>query len=176
MQAAADGGGGGPQIGGFFESVNSGMDSLGQQMRDFAESAKQDQFSVNDAGGKALLGAIQDMQQWLVGELRDQSRQMQESHQYGTTHGAAVVEPYMNNVLYDSDGLMTALEKFQTVLNDAEEAIHKAMENYQQSDADAKASLPETGGDVSLPPGAARATPVPYTPQADPNGANVYNI
>ena len=169
---APDGGGGG---GGFISSVSSGMDSLGQQMADFAASAKSGQFSVNDQGGKALMGAIQDMQQWLNTVFMDMQNRGLQGKKYGTTHAAAVVEPYMDSVMDDADGLLPTLEKFQDVLNDAKEAITKAMENYKWSDAEAKQGLPEAGGDVSLSPGGPRATPIPYTPTVD-GGPRVQSV
>jgi hypothetical protein len=143
------------------------MDSLGQQMADFAASAKAGQFSVNDAGGKALLGAIQEMQAWLGSQFR-QADSFSRTGEYGKSHGAGVVEPYMNQVATDADGLIPMLEKFQGALNDAQDAINKAMENYKQTEsANASGIRDAGGGDVSLTPSAPNATAAPYRPPAD---------
>jgi hypothetical protein len=166
---APDGGGGG-------SSWLSGMDSLGQQMADFAASAKAGQFSVNDAGGKALLGAIQEMQAWL-GQSFMQAQRLARTGEYGATHGAGVVEPYMNNVATDGDGLVPMLEKFQTVLNDAQDAINKAMENYKQTDSDNATGVRDAGGgDRSLTPSAPRAVPIPNAMPSNNSGAEVQSV
>lgn len=143
---AADGGGGAPAAGaaaGVGAGIVAGMDSLGKQMADFAASAKAGQFEVNDQGGKALLGAIQDMQRWLDDQDVTLER-LKRTGEYGGTHGAGVVEPYMNDVASDNQGLVPMLQKFRNVLNDAEEAIKKAMDNYKQTDAGNASSMPST--------------------------------
>jgi hypothetical protein len=173
---APDGGGGGAPATGAAAGINAGMESLSQQMADFAQSAKAGQFSVNDAGGKALLGAIQEMQGWLSSQFMD-ADSFSRTGEYGQSHGAVVVEPYMNNVATDADGLIPMLEKFQGILNDAQKAIGKAMENYQQTESDNASGVRDAGGgDVSLTPSAPRAMPIPYTPPADSGGPRIQSV
>lgn len=137
---AADGGGAAAQV-----SMGAGMASLGQQMASFRDAAAAGQFSVNDAGGKALLGAIDEMQRWLQTKRRYLD-QLSQNGQYGSTHAAKVVEPYMNDVATDDGGLVLMLRKFESVLGDATKAINKAMVNYQQTDADSAGRVNQAGG------------------------------
>lgn len=165
MQAAAGGGGGAVPPAG-------AMDSLGQQMAAFANAAKQGQFSVNDAGGKALLGAIQEMQQWLDSQDAVMDRLMR-TGEYGESHAAGVVEPYMNQVASDHDGLLPMLKKFRNVLKDAEDAIHKAMQNYQRTDGDNASAMPNVRGNQERPPDGHQATQIPYRPPNSGQGPEV---
>lgn len=119
----AEGGGGG----------GSPFDAIGKSMDMFAGAAASGGFAVNETGGKALLQAIQNMQDWVDRNRRDVQRLSMQLPLGGTTM-ATQLKPYMNNVVSDGQGFMTMLLKFRESLDKAEQGIKDAMKNYHATD------------------------------------------
>jgi len=104
-------------------------------MTDFKEAAASGSFAVNEEGGQNLLSAIRDMAAWVDENLAD----LGTAHRLlplGTSNGANLMKPYMQEVFTDDQGFFTRLREFRTSLVDAEAAILEAMKNYGKVEGD----------------------------------------
>jgi hypothetical protein len=106
-------------------------------MTDLKEAATSGSFAVNEEGGQKLLTAIRDMAAWVDTNLAD----LGTAHRMlplGTSEGANLMKPYMQEVFTDDQGFFTRLREFRNSLVDAEAAIIEAMKNYKSTDGDAQ--------------------------------------
>jgi hypothetical protein len=123
MEYRGDGGG----------AATTGMQSIFDSMNSFAMTAAQGGIEVSAQGGKALLDAINAFQDWVDGQsvfidMLGQQRKL------GTSNGAKVMAPFVQQVATDGEGFATQLRALQLSLNKAKEGIETAMRNYQQTE------------------------------------------
>lgn len=100
---------------------------------EFAHGAAQGSFAVNETGGKALLQAIREMKDW-VDENRADLAALADQPKLGGSHGAVVMSQVVPQVATDGQGFLTMLMKFRESLDEAEQGINSAMQNYQSMD------------------------------------------
>jgi hypothetical protein len=93
-------------------------------------------FSVNETGGQALLQAIREMARWVDDNIGD-LRMLAQQQPLGTSNGAEVIKPYLQEVATDQEGFLTMLQEFRASLTDAEAGVIGAMNNYRNIDHDA---------------------------------------
>lgn len=105
-------------------------------MTGFKEAAAAGSFTVNEEGGQKLLSAIRDMAAWVDGNLADVGTTYQLP--LGTSEGANLMKPYMQEVFTDDQGFVTRLREFRNSLVDAEAAIIEAMKNYGRTEGDVR--------------------------------------
>jgi hypothetical protein len=121
----ADGGGGaiGSAIGqSIFDSMNS-----------FAKAAADGGFEISSEGGKAMIDAITNFQEWVSSNVSKLDRLAQE-RMLGGSNGAKVMAPFAQTVATDGQGFATQLKALQQSLEKAKEGIQKAMDNYKATD------------------------------------------
>lgn len=92
-------------------------------------------FSVNETGGQALLEAIREMARWVDDNYGD-LRMLAQQPPLGTSNGAEVIKPYLQQVATDQEGFLTMLQEFRASLTDAEAGVIGAMNNYRNIDHD----------------------------------------
>ncbi|MCE7001330.1 hypothetical protein LWC34_00515 [Kibdelosporangium philippinense] len=109
-------------------------------MASFANLAASGGFEVNEAGGEALIKAIQRMRDWANGQVLD-LRQLAQQMPLGTSHAAKVMKPYVQQVAIDDQGFLTQLAKFVESLDKAEQGIRTAMANYKATEEANRTSL-----------------------------------
>lgn len=126
------GGGGGAAFG---AAAADAVAAIGKQTANFASAAAQGHFAVSPRGGRALLQAITDMKDWLNGAEIDLMR-LDRQPPLGGSHGAQAIKPYVQNVATDKQGFITMLRAFGQSLNDAEQGIRDAMNNYHKLDTE----------------------------------------
>ena len=113
--------------------VTASMASFNASMTSFKKAAATGSFAVNEAGGKALLKAVRDMAAWVDGKMRELS-DLARKQPLGTSNGANVMKPYLQQVATDERGFITQLREFRKSLTDAEQGILDAMRNYGNTD------------------------------------------
>lgn len=123
---AGGGGGGGGNASASFAGISAAVGGI--------VSAVNAGFTISENGGQPLLNAIQDLQTEVRTALRNSS--ILESHlPLGSTPNATIYKPFLATVASDpSQGAIPALKKLQTDLNNAHDAIQKAMNNYHATD------------------------------------------
>lgn len=100
----------------------------------FKQAAADGSFAVNETGGKALLAAIREMAKWVddnLSRLGILSRELP----LGTSKGADLMKPYLQQVATDDKGFITQLKEFRKSLADAEEGVLAAMRNYSNTES-----------------------------------------
>jgi di/tripeptidase len=112
------------------------MQAMSQNMKSLTALANSGGFAVSAEGGKALLEAIEAMMNAVQDSRADMDR-ITVAAKLGTSPDAQVITAYNQKVAQDSNGqsFAEALNLFQEVLVEAEAAIKKAMENYNEADA-----------------------------------------
>jgi len=111
------------------DPIGGAMASMASSMVSFKEAAAGGSFAVNESGGKALLTAIREMAKWVDGNLADLST-LGKQQPLGSSKGAELMKPYLQNVATDKQGFITQLREFRQSLADAEEGVLAAMKNY----------------------------------------------
>jgi hypothetical protein len=107
--------------------------AIGAAMGGFKQAAADGSFAVNETGGKALLAAIREMAKWVddnLSRLGILSRELP----LGTSKGADLMKPYVQQVASDDQGFITQLKEFRKSLADAEEGVLAAMRNYNNTE------------------------------------------
>lgn len=91
-------------------------------------------FAISENGGQPLLNAIQDLQTEVRHALDDAS--ILSAHPpLGSTPNANIYKPFLATIASDpTQGAIPVLKKLQTDLNNAHDAIQKAMNNYHATD------------------------------------------
>jgi hypothetical protein len=102
-------------------------------MLGFKQAAADGSFAVNETGGKALLTAIREMAKWVDDNIADLST-LARSQALGSSKGAELMKPYLQDVASDDRGFITQLKEFRKSLTDAEEGVLAAMRNYNNMD------------------------------------------
>jgi hypothetical protein len=102
---------------------------LATSMISFKEAAADGSFTINETGGKALLAAIDEMMKWVDDNLMHLGTLSRELP-LGTSKGADLMKPYVQQVATDDQGFITQLKEFRKSLADAQEGVHAAMRNY----------------------------------------------
>jgi hypothetical protein len=126
------GGGGGVAIG---AAIGAAAKSLQKSTADFAVQAAEGHFAVSEEGGRALLQAIREMRGW----INDQGLRLNllaQEPQLGGSHGAQAMKPFMQQVASDQQGFITMLQAFGDSLDQAEQGINDAMNNYRKMDTE----------------------------------------
>jgi hypothetical protein len=91
-------------------------------------------FGISEAGGNALIDAINTMHDGVIETLQKSDILAQEPP-LGTTPAAQVYKPFLATIATDPDqGFVTAMQKLKTDLEQAKELIKKSMATYQESD------------------------------------------
>lgn len=106
----------------------------------FKQAAADGSFAVNESGGQALLKAIREMAKWVDANLADLST-LGRSQPLGSSKGAELMKPYLQDVVTDDRGFVTQLKEFRKSLTDAEEGVLKAMANYNHTDQGAQGNF-----------------------------------
>lgn len=104
-------------------------------MINFKQAAADGHFAVNETGGQALLTAIREMARWVDDNLARLGTLGQQP-QLGTSNGASVMKPFVQQVAVDQQGFLTTLQQFRATLVDAEAGVIGAMNNYNNMDQD----------------------------------------
>ncbi|MCP2169016.1 hypothetical protein [Goodfellowiella coeruleoviolacea] len=93
-------------------------------------------FTVSEAGGQALIKAIDNLRGKLD-ELSGRAAELGQEPALGQTPAARVYRPFLATVATDpDDGLVAALRQLSQDLQDARDAITASMASYQQTDQD----------------------------------------
>jgi hypothetical protein len=126
------GGGGGIAIG---AAIGAAAKSLQKSTADFAVQAAEGHFAVSEEGGRALLQAITEMRDWINGQDWRLAELAQEPA-LGGSHGAQAMKPFVQQVATDQQGFITMLRAFGDSLDQAEQGIKDAMNNYKNMDTE----------------------------------------
>lgn len=103
-------------------------------------------FSVSEAGGNALIAAIDTMHNGVT-EALGQSAIIGQEPPLGTTPAAQVYKPFLATIATDPDqGFVTAMRKLKVDLEDAKELIRKSMDTYKASDQGSQQDFNQAGG------------------------------
>jgi hypothetical protein len=113
-----------------FDAIGGAM---GGAMIGFKEAAADGSFTINETGGQALLAAIREMARWVDDNLGDLGILSLELP-LGTSKGADLMKPYVQQVASDDQGFLPQLKEFRKSLTDAEEGVLAAMKNYGHVD------------------------------------------
>jgi hypothetical protein len=106
-----------------------------KMMSGLLAAANDGSFSINETGGQALLQAIREMARWVDDNIGD-LRLLAQQQPLGTSNGAEVIKPYLQDVATDQEGFLTMLQEFRASLTDAEAGVLGAMNNYRNIDHD----------------------------------------
>jgi hypothetical protein len=104
-------------------------------MASLKDAAMSGAFTVNETGGQALLTAVRDMAAWVDDNLADYKTTYR-GLPLGTSNGAKLMKPYMDEVFTDDQGFFTRLREFRASLVDVEAAIVEAMKQYKGTEGD----------------------------------------
>lgn len=122
MLAPAAGGGAGA-----FAGISTAVDAI--HLAAFSGG-----FGISQNGGQALLNAIDELHTAVTAAIR-KSNQLRSEPPLGTTPAANVYKPFLATVASDpAQGAVPVFMKLQTDLNNAHDAIKKAMQNFQQNE------------------------------------------
>jgi hypothetical protein len=105
-------------------------------------------FSVNEAGGKALIDAINTMYDEVT-EALDKSAFLGQQPPLGTTPAAQVYKPFLATIATNPvQGFITAMKKFQQDLVDTKELIQKSMDTYKATDEGSQQGINKAGRSI----------------------------
>lgn len=113
--------------------MSAAVAGIAQGAASFAKAAADGSFAVSETGGRALLEAIREMRQWIDGQDSN-LYYLEQEPPLGTSHGAQAMKPYMAQVASDNQGFVTMLKAFRDSLDQAEQGIQDAMNNYHHMD------------------------------------------
>ena len=122
--------------------------SMAASMAGFANAASSGAFAVSPTGGQALINTIEAFQKWAASQRRQLDFISQEPMLGGST-GAAVMKPFSQQVATDGEGFVTQFQALLQSLDEAKQAIRKAMENYRDADEAGGATVHNAGGPLS---------------------------
>jgi hypothetical protein len=111
-------------------------------------AASADGFGISQAGGDALIKALDQLSGQLDEHLNDADRLVQEPP-LGTTPAAQVYKPFLATIASDPvQGFIPALQKLQQDLQDTKDMIKKSMETYQATDHGNMQGITTAGGSI----------------------------
>jgi hypothetical protein len=113
--------------------VGAPIQSIMDSMNAFAGAAASGGFEVSEKAGTDLLGAIDDFQHWITNNS-DKLGLLEQQRRLGSSNGAKVMTPYVQQIASDEQGFITQLRALRESLNKAREGISKAMENYRRTE------------------------------------------
>lgn len=90
-------------------------------------------FAISETGGKALLEALREMKDW-VDENRGDLFRLKDQPPLGGSEGANAMKQFVPQVAGDSEGFLTQLMNFRASIEQAEQGIKIAMDNYRAMD------------------------------------------
>jgi hypothetical protein len=122
-----------PGGGGIAAAIGAAAKSLQKSTADFAVQAAEGHFAVSEEGGRALLQAIREMRDWINGQ-DNRLYVLQQPPPLGGSHGAEAMKPFVQQVATDQQGFITMLRAFGDSLDQAEQGIRDAMNNYRNMD------------------------------------------
>ncbi|KAA2264575.1 hypothetical protein F0L68_05550 [Solihabitans fulvus] len=110
------------------------------------KAAAAEGFAISDAGGQALIKAIDTLSNKLDSALQQASILGQEPP-LGLTPAAQVYKPFLATIATDPEqGLVPALKQLQQDLKDTKDSIQQSMESYQATDQSGKQGLHRAAG------------------------------
>ncbi|WP_156758538.1 hypothetical protein [Actinokineospora pegani] len=116
------------------EGKHAALGKIGESMTQFAGAAAAGQFAVNEAGGQALIAAIDKLLDWLdMNQFK--LRNLEQEPPLGSSNAAKVIKPYMASVATDHEGFLTQLRALGESLKQARQGIETAMRNYERTDS-----------------------------------------
>jgi hypothetical protein len=115
-------------------AISAAVAGIAKGAADFAKAASEGSFAISERGGQALLEAIREMGDWIDAQSHRLSY-LQQDPRLGTSHGAQAMRPYVQEVATDQQGFITMLQAFRVSLDQAENGIREAMNNYRSLDA-----------------------------------------
>ena len=139
----ADGGGGG-SVEGAKQVADLGA-SIGKNMANFAKAASAGAFEVSETGGKALIEAIEDFQNWIQ-DVSERTNRLTQERKLGGSVGAQTMKGFTQSVATDGEGFLTQLRALRDSLDKAKEGIQRAMDNYRATEEANEAALRKAGG------------------------------
>jgi hypothetical protein len=107
--------------------------SIMDSMASFASTAASGGFEVTERGGKDLIDVIDKFQAWIA-DRSEMIGYLEQERKLGTSNGAKVMAPYVQQVATDEQGFITQLRALDESLAKAKEGIAKAMENYRRTE------------------------------------------
>jgi hypothetical protein len=114
-------------------AISAAVADIAKGAASFAKAAADGSFAVSESGGRALLEAITEMRTWI--EAQDQKLAfLAQEVPLGGSHGAQAMKPYVQQVASDNQGFVTMLRAFYNSLDEAEQGINDAMNNYRHMD------------------------------------------
>lgn len=125
-----DAGGGGGIAAGAAAAVGAGVAA---GAANFMKAAADGTFAVSETGGKALLQALREMKDWVDENQGDLQRLSQEPA-LGGSQAANAMKRFVPQVASDGQGFLTQLMSFRSSIEQAEQGIKLAMQNYQALD------------------------------------------
>jgi hypothetical protein len=114
-------------------AISAAVAGIAQSASGFAKAASEGSFAINERGGRALLEAIREMRDWIDSQA-GRLTLLQQAPQLGGSHGAETMKPYVQQVASDQQGFITMLQAFRGSLDQAEQGINDAMNNYHSLD------------------------------------------
>ena len=115
--------------------ISAAVAGIAKGAASFKKAAAEGSFAVSEEGGRALLEAITEMRDWINGQ-GDRLYRLQQQPALGTSHGAEALKPFSQSVATDQEGFITMLRAFGDSLDQAEQGIQEAMNNYKTMDTD----------------------------------------
>lgn len=136
MAAAMAAGGGG---GRFIADMTASIDNL------VAAANTGGGFTVSDAGGQALIGAIDTYKAKLEKSL-SRANFLTQRLPLGSSPAATTFAPFLTTVASDQvQGAIPAMQNLRQRLEDARAAIQRSMASYQQTDQQSASNLKSQG-------------------------------
>lgn len=114
-------------------AMSAAVAGIAKGASDFAKAASEGSFAISERGGRALLEAIEEMSAWIDSQ-GGRLTLLQQDPRLGGSHGAQTMRPYVQQVASDQQGFITMLQAFRVSLDQAEQGIREAMNNYRSLD------------------------------------------
>jgi hypothetical protein len=103
-------------------------------------------FGISEAGGNALIEAINTMYDGVT-EALAKSWIVSQQPPLGTTPAAQVYKPFLPTIATDpTQGFVPAMKKFQQDLLDARDSIQKSMDVYKATDQNSEHGITKADG------------------------------
>lgn len=116
------------------ENMIGAVRSISSSMDSFVGAASAGGFRVSQAGGQALLDAINQIEDGLNSAKHNLST-IGQTPQLGTSPGANVTKPFVKKVAGgDEQSFVKALDDLMIELDKAKQGITMAMRNYQETE------------------------------------------
>jgi hypothetical protein len=114
--------------------------SIMESMAKFAKTAAEGGFEISKEGGDHLIKAIDDFQNW-VDDQSEILRALEQDRRLGSSNGAKVIGPFMQQVVTDDQGFITQLRALRDSLKEARKGIELAVDAYTRTEQATHANL-----------------------------------